>query len=118
MAARGHVAGRELPQLVELAVVRQVGLRRHAEDAPAVHDHRAVEEQAVDDERHADDRDHRDLARRGDDAPERGLRAVEERLLVEEVLARVRREPELGEEREDRAPAPGLLEQGDGRVRR
>ncbi len=70
--ARRHVAGRELPQLVELAVVRQIGLRRHAEDAPAVHDHRAVEEQAVDDERHADDRDHRDLARGGDDPPERG----------------------------------------------
>src|SRR3546814_947362 len=33
----------EVPLLVELAVVRQVGLRRHAEHLATVDDHRAVE---------------------------------------------------------------------------
>ena len=57
-------------------------------------------------QRQADDGDDRELARRGDDPPERLASAVEQRALVEEVVAGVGRQAELGEEREDGAPAP------------
>ena len=60
--ARG-VARRELAPLVELAVVRQVGLRHHAEQ-PALADERgAVVEQAVDHHRQADQRGERQVLR-------------------------------------------------------
>ena len=56
VARAARVAGAELARLVELAVVRQVGLRHDAEHAAAADDGGAVEEQVVDAQRQADDR--------------------------------------------------------------
>ena len=56
------VAGREPAPLVELAVGRQVGLRRHAEDPAAVDDDRAVEDPGAVHQRRAD-HDHRAAGR-------------------------------------------------------
>ena len=101
-----RVPGRELTPLVELPVVRQVRLRDDAEHpAPTDHD-RAVVEQVVDLDRHADHGGKREGLRGGHDLPERVEAAVEQRPLLEEILAGIRRQPELGKEHEDRLP-PG-----------
>ena len=55
---------REMPLLVELAVVRQVGLRHRAEEAAAVHEHRAVEQPVVGLQRQPDRERERQVAAR------------------------------------------------------
>ena len=57
-AAAAVVTGSEVPLLVELAVVGQVGLRADAEDRPAVDDHGTVEHPSAVHERRPD-HDHR-----------------------------------------------------------
>ena len=107
------VAGLELARLVELAVVRQVGLRHDAEDAAVADHRRAIEEAMVDAQRQADDGDRRDRGGRRGDAAERDLAGVEQGALVEQVVAGVGREAQLGEGDHDGALRRGLLEHPD-----
>ena len=101
-----RIPGRELASLVELPVVRQVRLRDHPEHAALTDHDRAVVEQVVDLDRHADHGGEREGLRGGHNLPERVETAVEQRPLLEEILAGIPRQPELGKEREDRLP-PG-----------
>ena len=57
------LAGGDLPPLVELAVVRQVGLRHDAEDPAAVDDHRAVVDPVPVAQRRADDQHRQQVGR-------------------------------------------------------
>lgn len=86
----------EPARLVELAIAGRVGLRCHGDGPAAVERHGAVEEAAVDRERRAD-RDQQ-IPRRGlaCQTRERGEDAAQQRLLEEQVAARVRGQPELG----------------------
>ena len=113
LAGTGVVGAAELARLVELAVVRQVGLRHDAEHTAVAEHRRAVEEAMVDAQGQPDDGDRRDLRRRRGDAAERDLAGIEEGALVEQVVAGVGREPELGEGDDDRALRGGLLEHRD-----
>ena len=110
---------RELAALVELAVGRRVGLRRHAEHAAAVDDDRAVVDPVAVAQRRADDEHRQQLARGGDDGLQRGLDAVEHRVLQHEVLDRVARQAQLGEHgHRDAVLVAGAREPQDGfRVR-
>ena len=70
------VAGREVAALVELAVGRQVGLRRDPQHPPAVDDDRTVEDAGAVDERRADDDDGDQVVRGLHDLVDRRLDAV------------------------------------------
>ena len=61
------VAGRDLPALVELAVGRQVRLRRDAEHCPAVDDDRGVVDPVAVPQRRTDHQHGQQVGRRGDD---------------------------------------------------
>jgi len=63
---------------------------------------RAVVQASIDRQRRADDRHHGELARRGDDLLQGNYSGVDQGLLVEQVLARVRGEPELGKDGDHR----------------
>ena len=104
-------AGRELAAFVELAVVRQVGLRHHADQAALADERGAVVEQALHRHRQADERGQRKSARLLQELGERRLGAVDECLLVEKIVAGVGREPELGENGDDRLLARGFAHQ-------
>ncbi len=67
----------------------------------------------VDAQRHADDGDDAELLRRLGHRRERALAAFEQGALVEEIVAGVGREAQLGEGDDDRALARRLLEHGD-----
>ena len=106
---REVVAGGEVAALVELAVVRQVGLRGDAED-PARLDHdRAVEQPGA---VHAAGRPRRSPAA-GRPRPRRRWRSrscdgVEQGVLEEEVLDGVAAQAELGEDRDGHAVVVAL----------
>src|SRR5947207_864550 len=115
-AARAPVAGRELARLVELAVVRQVGLRHDADQPPAAEERRAVVEAAVDRHRQADQRGERQVARAREKLRERVLGGVDQRALVEQIVAGVGGKAKLGEHGEQRLVARGLLHELERRV--
>ena len=97
------VAGREPAPLVELAVVRQVGLRRDAEDPAAVDDDRAVVDPVAVLERRAD-HDHRQQVGGGlDELGDRRTHRREEGVLQEQVVDGVAGQAELGEHRDRHA---------------
>ena len=104
----------ELAQLIELAVVRQVGLGCNPEDAPLVDDDRTVEEHVVDLERYADDRDNGQAARCFDHPPESVEHGIEQGLLVEEVVAGIGREPQFREYGKHGLVGRCLFQQHDG----
>jgi len=102
VSRRAVFPGRELPPLVELAVVWEVRLRDDAPDAALADHDRAVVEEVIDLERQADHgHDRQDLGG-GRDLAERLEAPVEQHPLLKEILARVRGQPELGKEEEDR----------------
>ena len=113
LAGERAVAGIELARLVELAVVGQVGLGHDAEDPAAGDDDGAVEEPVVDPQRQADDGDDAVLPGRLGDGRERRLAAVEQGALVEQVVAGVGRQAQLGKGDDDGALPGRLLEHGD-----
>ena len=79
-------AGDEVPLLVELAIVRQVGLRDHTQHLAAMHDDGGVVESARDAQRRTDDQHREKLARRLDHLGDRPLDLVEQRVLQQQVL--------------------------------
>jgi hypothetical protein len=93
MRARDEVA-----LLVEFAVVRQVGLRDHAQDGAAMDHNRRVVEPPADAQRGADDQDGKQLARCLDDPGDRALDFVEQGILQQQVLDGVGRKSQLGED--------------------
>ncbi len=93
-------AGREPAMLVELAVVRQERLRDGAEDPPARHDDRAVVESTVAANRCAEHEYRTQLARYLDEVRKSRLDAVEQRVLQQQVVDRIRGQPELREQHE------------------
>jgi hypothetical protein len=94
------VACRELPLLVELAVVRQVGLGCDTEDPPPVHDDGGVQQAAPDQQRRADDEHGAELEAGLPDARERVEHRLQEDVLHEQVVDRVAAQAELGEHRD------------------
>ena len=113
-ARRG--GGVEPAELVELPVVRRVGLGRHGDRPATVERHGAVEEQIVDHEGQPD---------REEEVPPGGpLRhpgeavegGTEERFLEEQIAARVGRESELGAEGVVSALSVNALEEDQVRV--
>ena len=94
------VAGRVPAALVELAVGRQVRLRRDAEQLAAVdHDGAVVEAVAVA-QRRADDEHREEIVGCLDQARDRRLDGVEHGILHHEVVDRVPGEAQLGEDRD------------------
>ncbi|SOZ01697.1 conserved protein of unknown function [Cupriavidus taiwanensis] len=113
---RGVVGGAELARLVELPVVGQVGLGHHALDAPARHHHGAVEQLVLDPQRHAHHQRHRQLARGFDDGRQRRLAGIQQRALVEQVVAGIGRQPQFRERDQHGAALRRLRRQGNGLV--
>ena len=117
-AARRRLRRRAEPaQLVELAVVRRIRLRRHRQRPAAIERHRAVEQQPVDDQRRADREHQVPVGARLGHLRQRRAHALEQRLLEEEIAAGVGAQPELGAERVVGAGAMRgleLLEMGGG----
>ena len=99
LRARDSRGGAEPAQLVELAVVRRIRLRRHRQRPAAIEGHRAVEQQAVDRQRRADREHQIPLGARLRDLRERRAHAAQQRLLEEEIAARIGAQTELGAER-------------------
>ena len=106
-------AGGEVPLLVEDAVVRQMPLLRPAGDLAVRADRACVVEVAVE-QRHADERD--EALRLGRDALERLARGTHEARPEEQILGRVARHRELGEEHEVGAGRPGLLDAREDQI--
>src|SRR6266542_72662 len=102
IAADGVTSRGELSLLVKLPVIRQVGLGRDAQRTPAVDGDRTVEELPLETQRGADDQRRREVAAFGDEAGERGLGRVEQRVLVEEVFIGIGGNTEFWEERDRR----------------
>ena len=90
-------AGGEVAVLVEDAVVREVVLAVHASQL-AVREHGARVREIAIEERAADERG--DPLRRGGDLVERGAGGLDEARAEEQVLGRIARDGELGEEDE------------------
>ncbi len=115
------VAGGELAALVELAVGRQVGLRRHPEHPAAVHHDGAVVDAVAVPEGGADDEHRQQVAGALDHGGQGGLDGVQQRVLQQQVLDRVAGEGQLGEDGDRDAvlvAGPGLAEDGVGVGRR
>ena len=114
-AIRRRVLGRaELARFVELAVVRQITLRHDALDLTARDHHGAVEKRMVDAQRHAHDHCNGKVLRCRHDRRERLFAGIEQRPLVEQVVAGVSRKPKLRERDQHRTVCRRLLRQVDG----
>ena len=85
--------------LVELAVIGQVGLRHEAEQAAALYNGRAVEQDVAHRNGQAYYTDDVEVAREVEQLKQRLLGALQQERLAEEVLAGVARDAKLGEHR-------------------
>ncbi|TWG81110.1 hypothetical protein L602_004500000130 [Cupriavidus gilardii J11] len=114
---RGAVGRAELARLVELPVIRQIALGHHAVDLAAGHHHRAVEQLVLHAQRHADDQRAGQRAR-GIDHPGQSLLAgVQQRLLMEQVVAGIGRQAQFRKRDQRGAVGGGLARQIDGLLR-
>ena len=104
----------ELPSLVELAVVRQVGLGHDAEQLATGHQRRAVEQAMVDAQWQPDDGHRGNVARCIDDLLQRDLAGFQQGGLVKKIVAGIGRESEFGERHQHRAVGGGLAIHRDG----
>ena len=102
----------ELPHFVVFPVVGQERLGHHAQNAALMEDCGAVEQQIVHLQRQADDGDQVRFTHGPQHGAERFLGAVQERLLVKQVLARVGRQAEFRECDQHGFGCLGLLDQG------
>ncbi|MCY1509157.1 hypothetical protein D9M68_434900 [compost metagenome] len=105
---RGAVGRAELAPFIEFPVVRQVRLGHHALHTARGDHHRAVEQLVLHAQRHAHHHRQRQLARGFDDGAERGLARIEQRALVEQVVAGIGRQAQLRERGQHRAALRGL----------
>ena len=105
-AAATVVTGSEVPLLVELAVVGQVGLRADAEDRPSVDDHGTVEHPGAVHERRPDHDHRQQVDAGGHDVLDRGLHGGQQRVLQQQVVDRIAAQRKL---REDRHRDPVLV---------
>ncbi len=111
------VTGREPATLVELAVGRQVGLRRDAQHLASVDDDCAVEHASAVHERGADDQDGEQICRRLDDVGDGLVHALQQGVLQEQVVGGVAGERQLREDGDGDAllvALAGLGEDGAG----
>ena len=116
--AGGIVARGELAQLVELAVGRQIGLGRDAQDLAARDDGGTVVQQAVHLQRQRHHRDDRQVAGGLEHLAQRARGGVQQRLLVEQVLAGIGRQPQLRQHHEHGARLGRLRDQARWSARR
>lgn len=105
-------AAPELPLLVALAVGGQLALGHDAEDAAAVDHHRRVTHALLGPKRSAHDHHRLKVGAPGDDSRQRLGDGGPQRGLVEEILAAVRRQSELGEHDQGSAGVRRLPGQG------
>ena len=103
VATHRQTAWRELAALVKLAVVGQIGLGRDPEEAPSVNHDSGVEELPLEAEWSTDDDRGGQAAAPLDEARERLLDAVEQGVLMKQVVIAVGRDAELGKDRQDGA---------------
>jgi hypothetical protein len=101
----------EVAFLVELAVVRPVGLGHRAEDAPAMDGQRAVEQGALRPQRRADQQDRQQFEAGPTQFLQAALDLVEQGILEEQVVVAVGRQPQLREYRDPRPLPVGLAGQ-------
>ena len=97
LAARG-----ELPLLVELPIVGKIGLGHDAEDAAAIDDDGAIEQLGLGLDRRADDEHRLQLPARTHELGDRLLRRLKQRILKEQIVIGVGRQPKLGKDGERR----------------
>ena len=102
--------------LVELPVVRQEGLWDHAEQATALDGERAVVDPVAPAQRRADEQQRPQAGRFGDHPGGFFLHGIEQRLLQQQILDRVGRQPEFGEDRQRRTRIVAGLREGEHRV--
>ncbi len=114
---RGAVGRAELAGLVEFPVIGQEALGNDATQLAAGDHHRAVEQLMLDPQRHADHQRARQRARGLDDLAQRTLAGVEQGLLMEQVVAAVGRQTQLGEGHQRGAGVGRLAGQRDGLLR-
>ena len=110
---QGILGGAELPALVILPVIRQVGFQGDSQDPAAIHDDGAVEEKRVNPERRPHDEDRVQALCLFQDKAQCFLDPLQEGFLVKEVLVGVGRKPQLREQGEKGLICCGLLRQGD-----
>ena len=115
-------AEREVALLVELAVVRQIALGRHAEHPAAVHHHRAVVQPVAPPQRRADDEQRRQGGGGPGEGAERLERRVEQPPVEQQIVDGVAGQAQLGEGDDGGAaarhavPLPGQALRVRGRV--
>jgi hypothetical protein len=114
LAAGRGIAWSEVARLVELAVVRQIDLRYHPDQPSAAEKGGAVVQQPVHRDGKADQRRDRQLAGALDEPRKRILGGVDQRLLVEEIVAGISGEPQLGKNHQRGVVRRGLLDQLEG----
>ena len=115
---RQGVLGRaELPALVILPVIGQVGLQGNTQDPAAVHDDGAVEEKRVDTQRRPHDEDRVQALCLFQDKAQSFPDPLQQRFLVKEVLVGVGRKPQLREQGEEGLLRRCLLRQPDRLLR-
>lgn len=92
----------QLPLLVELAIVGQVGLGHGAQQFPAAQEHGAVEQPVIHPQRHAHRESDGDFLAGLDERVQGLHRAVEQGILLEQVLVRVRGNAQFWKYHQDR----------------
>ena len=97
LAPQRRSGARKLPLFVELGVIRQVTLRDDTQHLSPVDHDRTVEQGGVEAKGRADDEHRRQIARSIRHARYGFRRAIEERILMEQVVVGVRRQSEFGE---------------------
>ena len=108
------VGRRELAQLVEFPIIRQISLGDQAKNASLAHHRGAIEKQAIDNQRHSHDGGDGNFRRCLDDLGQRVTAGIEQRLLMKQILAGVRREPQFRERHQQGLALGGFAHQGDG----
>ena len=113
-----HAGGRGavVPLLIELAIVRNMGLRHKAKELPAANNRRAVIELAGDVHGEPHERDQIEPFARLENISQRILRRLLQRLLQEKIAAGVACEPQLRENGKLTAALRGLLHGLDGHL--
>ena len=114
LSAHRVAAGDELPLLVILPIIRQVGLGHQPQDPPAINHHRAVEQLLFERHRRADHQHRPQRRARLDQLPDRLPARVQQRVLVEQIIIGVGRNPQLREQGHRHVCFGGLPRQGQG----